>query len=160
MSGAATQGQSLEEVKNLMLGEIENLKKGNFDDALIASIINNLKKNIILASESYGSRANMLYSSFTSEEDWKNQVAYVDRLSKITKAELVAFANKYLQNNYVAVYKRKGEDKNIVKVDKPSITPVETNSNQQSPFVKTVNAMPATSAKPVWVGYFCKTGMG
>ncbi|HRD58068.1 MAG TPA: insulinase family protein [Ferruginibacter sp.] len=153
MSGAATQGQSLEEVKNLMLGEIENLKKGNFDDALIASIINNLKKNIILASESYGSRANMLYSSFTSEEDWKNQVAYVDRLSKITKAELVAFANKYLQNNYVAVYKRKGEDKNIVKVDKPSITPVETNSNQQSPFVKTVNAMPATSAKPVWVNY-------
>jgi hypothetical protein len=35
------------------------------------------------------------------------------------------FAAKYLQNNnYVAVYKRKGEDKSIVKVDKPTITPV------------------------------------
>jgi len=153
MSGAATQGQSLEEVKNLMLGEIENLKKGNFDNSLIASIINNLKKNTILSTESYGSRASMLYAAFTSEEDWKDQVAYVDRLSKITKAEIVAFANKYLQNNYVVVYKRKGEDKNIVKVEKPAITPVETNSTQQSPFVKTVNAMPATAIKPVWVNY-------
>lgn len=33
------------------------------------------------------------------------------------------FASKYLQaNNYVAIYKRKGEDKSIVKVDKPTIT--------------------------------------
>ncbi|MEO6356630.1 MAG: pitrilysin family protein, partial [Ferruginibacter sp.] len=31
MQGTPTQGQSLEDVKALMLGEIENLKKGNFD---------------------------------------------------------------------------------------------------------------------------------
>ena len=34
-------------------------------------------------------------------------------------------ANKYLRDNYVLVYKRKGEPKNIVKVEKPPITPVE-----------------------------------
>ncbi|MFT3979577.1 MAG: insulinase family protein [Ferruginibacter sp.] len=153
MSGSATQGQSLEDVKSLMLGEIDNLKKGNFDDGLISSIINNLKKNTILSTESYGSRAGMLYSAFTSEEDWRDQVAYVDRLSKLTKADIVAFANKYLQNNYVVIYKRKGEDKNIVKVEKPTITPVETNSTKQSPFVKMVNDMPATAIKPVWIDY-------
>ena len=48
MQGNPTQGQSLEDVKSLMLGEIENLKKGNFDDNLITSIINNQKKNKIL----------------------------------------------------------------------------------------------------------------
>lgn len=153
LSGAATQGQSLEDVKGLVLGEIENLKSGNFDDNLIPSIINNLKKNVILATESYGSRASMLYAAFTSEEDWKNQVAYVEKLSKITKQDIVDFANKYLQNNYVAVYKRKGEDKTIVKVDKPSITPVETNNGKQSPFVQAVNQMPATAIKPVWINY-------
>jgi hypothetical protein len=47
------------------------------------------------------------------------------------------FASKYLKdNNYVAVYKRKGEDKNIVKVDKPTITPVSVNREDQSPFLK------------------------
>ena len=66
MSGNATQGQSLEEVKSLMLGEIENLKKGNFDDNLITSIINNVKKNTILSTETYGARANNLMEAFTN----------------------------------------------------------------------------------------------
>lgn len=153
MSGNATQGQSLDDVKTLMLGEIDNLKKGNFDDDLIASIINNLKKTTILASETYGSRASNLMDAFTNEQDWKDQVAYVDQLSKITKADIVAFANKYLQDNYVVIFKRKGEDKNILKVEKPAITPVETNSGQQSAFVKMVNDMPATPVKPVWIDY-------
>ncbi|MBC7866618.1 MAG: insulinase family protein, partial [Gloeobacteraceae cyanobacterium ES-bin-316] len=153
MSGNATQGQSLEEVKTLMLGEVENLKKGNFDDNLITSIINNQKKSVILASETYSSRAADLMDAFTNELDWKNQVSYVDNLSKITKQDIVTFANKYFGENYVAVIKRKGEDKNIVKVDKPAITPVETNSSKQSPFVRTVNSMPASKVKPVWIDY-------
>ncbi len=153
MSGNATQGQSLEEVKNLMLGEVENLKKGNFDNNLITSIINNQKKSVILASETYSSRAAELMDAFTNELDWKKQVSYVNDLSKITKADIVAFANKYFADNYVAIYKRKGEDKNIVKVDKPSITPVETNSTRQSPFVKAVNNMASSAVKPVWIDY-------
>jgi predicted Zn-dependent peptidase len=153
MSGNATQGQSLEEVKGLMLGEIEKLKKGEFDDNLITSIINNVKKNTILSTETYSARANNLMEAFTNELDWKEQVAYVEDLSKISKADIIAFANKYFGENYVAIYKIKGEDKNIVKVDKPSITPVETNSTKQSEFVKTVNSMPASPVNPVWVNY-------
>jgi len=153
MSGNATQGQSLEDVKALMLGEIENLKKGNFDDNLITSIINNQKKSVILSSETYSSRAAELMNAFTNELDWKSEVAYVDNLSKISKKDIVDFANKYFGENYVAVFKRKGEDKNIVKVEKPSITPVETNSTKQSNFVKLVNNMPATPVSPVWINY-------
>jgi predicted Zn-dependent peptidase len=153
MQGSATAGQSLEDVKALMLGEIENLKKGNFDDNLIASIINNQKKNRILATESYGSRAETLMDAFTSELDWKKEAAYTDLLGKLTKKDIVDFANKYFGNNYVAILKRKGEDKNVLKVDKPSITPVETNRDSQSDFVKAVNAMPAASVAPVFLDY-------
>ena len=153
LQGNATQGQSLEEVKTLMLGEIDNLKKGNFDDNLITSIINNQKKNKILATESYGSRAGDLMNAFTNELDWKDEVAYTSLLSKLTKQDIMAFANKYFQDNYLVIFKRKGEDKSIIKVDKPPITPVETNRNAQSEFVKMVNNMPATPMKPVWVDY-------
>ncbi len=153
MQGTPTQGQSLEDVKALMLGEIENLKKGNFDDNLITSIINNQKKNKILESETYSSRASDLMDAFTSELDWKDQVAYTDKLSKLTKKEIVDFANKYFEDNYVVIFKRKGEDKNIIKVDKPAITPVETNRDAQSAFVKAVNAMPALAVKPVFLDY-------
>lgn len=153
MQGRPTLGQSLEDVKALMLGEIDNLKKGNFDDNLITSIINNQKKNKILATESYGSRAGDLMNAFTNELDWKEQVAYTDMLSKLTKKDIVDFANKYFGDNYVCILKRKGEDKSIIKVDKPPITPVETNRDAQSDFVKQVNNMPATPVKPVWLDY-------
>ena len=153
MQGNPTQGQSLEDVKALMLGEIENLKKGSFDDNLITSIINNQKKNKMQGSEKYSERASDLMDAFTSELNWQQQVAYTDQLSKLTKKDIVAFANKYFQENYVVILKRKGEDKNIIKVDKPAITPVETNRDAQSAFVKQVNRMPATPVKPVWIDY-------
>ncbi|MCW3120784.1 MAG: insulinase family protein [Flavipsychrobacter sp.] len=153
LQGVPTLGQSVEDVKTLMLGEIENLKKGNFDDDLLVSIVNNQKKAMMQASEKYNSRAYSLMAAFTGEEDWLNDVAYTDQLSKLTRKDIIAFANKYFGENYVVVYKRKGEDKNIVKVDKPTITPVETNPNAQSPFVKTVVNMPVTQVKPVWVDY-------
>lgn len=153
LQGVATQGQSLEEVRNLILGEIDNLKRGNFDDDLIVSIVNNGKKNKIYATETYGSRAGELMNAFTSELDWREQVAYPELLSKITKKEIMAFANKYFGNNYVVVFKRKGEDKNVVKVEKPAITPVETNRDMQSAFLIKVNEMPATPSKPVWLDF-------
>ena len=83
-------------MKTLVLGEIDNLKKGNFDQDLITSIINNIKKSKIYESEKYGDRAGSLMDAFTSELDWRDQVAYVNDLSKISKADIVAFANKYL----------------------------------------------------------------
>ena len=153
LSAAPTSGQSLEDVKVLVLNEIENLKKGNFDDQLITSIINNIKKNKIYETEKYGDRASVLMDAFTSELDWRDQVAYVNDLSKIKKEDIVAFANKYFGDNYVAVLKRKGESPATVKIEKPSITPVETNPDKQSSFVKTINEMPATAAKPVFLDY-------
>lgn len=153
LQGAPTQGQSLDEVRSLMLGEIENLKKGNFDESLLTSIINNAKKYLMQQNEKYSSRAMALMYTFAIEDDWKNNVAYAEILSGITKKDIVAYANKYLGNNYVAVYKRKGEDKNIVKVEKPAITPVETNAGAQSAFVKEVASMPVAPLAPVWLDY-------
>ena len=153
LSGNPSQGQSLEQVKDLMLNEIENLKKGNFDDDLIPSIVNNIKKRIIQSTESYSSRAYMLMNAFTDNLDWRDQVAYVNDLSKIKKQDVVAFANKYLGNNYVAVYKKQGQRTNVEKIEKPAITPVETNADKQSDFVKMVNDMPSTPVSPVFLDY-------
>lgn len=153
LSAAPTSGQSLEDVKALVLNEIENLKKGNFDDQLITSIINNIKKNKIYETEKYVDRASVLMDAFTSELDWRDQVAYVNDLSKIKKEDIVAFANKYFGDNYVAILKRKGESPATVKIEKPSITPVETNADKQSAFVKMIDEMPATAAKPVFLDY-------
>lgn len=153
LNAAPTSGQSLEEVQALVLNEIENLKKGNFDADLLPSIVNNIKKEKIQETEKYSDRASMLQRAFNAELDWRDQVAYVNSLSKIKKEDVVAFANKYLGNNYVAVLKRKGENKNPQKIEKPAITPVETNADKQSTFVKMVNDMPNTPSQPVFLDF-------
>lgn len=154
LQGKPTEGQSLDEVKNLLLLEIDKLRKGEFSDDLIQSIVNNEKKNIIQKDEKYSSRASILMDEFTSDIDHKASLEYVEEISKLTKKDIMDFVGKYLQNNnYVAVYKRKGEDKSIVKVDKPTITPVSVNREDQSPFLKKIEEMPENAISPIWLNY-------
>lgn len=154
LRGNPVKGQSLDDVKALMLAEIDKLKKGDFAADLIPSIVNNLKKSTIQQNESYGNRAGNLMSDFTSGVDWRTDLASINELSKIDIAQVKAFANKYLTDaNYVIVYKRQGEDKNILKVDKPPITPVEVNAGSQSPYVKMINDMPDNAIQPLFLDY-------
>ncbi|MFC0181576.1 Predicted Zn-dependent peptidase [Pseudarcicella hirudinis] len=155
LSGRPKQGQTLDQVKDLLLSQVEILKKGQFDERLIKSIVNNYKLNQIQGLENNNSRAYPLLSSFiiSKGENWLSNVSSLDAMSKITKKDIVDFANKYLLENYVVIYKRKGKDESIKKVEKPAITPVETNRDKQSEFLKTVNDMPMADIKPVWLDF-------
>lgn len=154
LEGKPTEGQSLDDVKGLLLQEIDKLRKGDFSDDLIQSIVNNEKKNTIQKDEKYSSRASILMDEFTSDVDHKANLEYIEEISKLTKKDIMDFVSKYLQNNnYVAVYKKKGEDKSIVKVDKPTITPVSVNREDQSAFLKKIDEMPEKAIAPVWLNY-------
>jgi predicted Zn-dependent peptidase len=150
------QGQTTEEVKNLLMEQIDILKKGNFDASLIKAIAANYKLSQLQALENNTSRAENITDQFIKNRgsEWNKEVAVVDDMNKISKKELVDFANRFFtDNNYVLIYKRKGEDKSLVKVEKPAITPVETNAGKRSPFVKTIIESPLPSLKPIWVDY-------
>ncbi|NML35998.1 insulinase family protein [Chitinophaga sp. G-6-1-13] len=155
LSGKAKQGQTLDEVKSLLLGQLDILKKGTFDESLVKAIVNNSKLAELQGLESNNNRATSIMDAFIKSRgtNWSHDVSYVDDMGKITKKQIEDYANKYLANNYVAVYKRKGEDKNIQKVEKPSITPVEVNREAQSAFLQKVSAIPATPVKPQWLDY-------
>jgi predicted Zn-dependent peptidase len=147
------EGQKLEEVKEILLKEIEKIKKGDFPDWILAAVISNLKLDQTRGLESNDTRASAFVDAFVKGEDWEKVVNRIERLSKITKSDLVAFANKFLQSNYVVVYKRTGEDSNVQKVVKPEITPVEVNRNEQSPFVKKILQNKPKPIDPVFVNY-------
>src|SRR5699024_1456081 len=131
-------GQDLDDVKKLLLQEIEKLKTGDFNDNLLVSIINNEKKDALQTNANYNRRASKLMNNFVLGTDWLKRVNYVDWLSTITKQDVIDFAKKYFHNNYVAVYKRQGEDKHAKKVEKPAITPVDVNRNAQSDFLQQI----------------------
>ena len=152
--GEPKEGQTLEDVEKLLLDQLELLKKGNFPDWLMNAVITDLKLQKTKELENNQSRANAFVDAFVNGTKWSDAVNTIERLSKITKQEVMTFANaKYNANNYVAVYKRVGEDKNIQKVDKPKITPVEVNRDDQSPFVKSVLTNSTSILQPKFIDY-------
>lgn len=154
-SGKAREGQSLDEVKELLLSQIALLGKGEFDETLIKAIISNFKFLELKALDNNDTRANSLMSSFIQHKGakWNLDVAFVDAMSKVTKKEVMEFVNAHLKDNYVAVYKRKGENQNAQKVEKPPITPVPLNRDVQSDFAKYVETIPANKMEPKWIDY-------
>ena len=153
MGGSPRPGQTLEEAKDLLLAEIDKLKNGDFSDDLMPSVINNMKLNHYNSLESNMARANMFVNSFILERTWKQDVEYLDRMSGMTKADIVAFANKHFNDNYVVVYKRQGADENQKKIDKPAITPIPANRDLVSDFVKEVQESEVPAIEPRFVDF-------
>ncbi|MBO9574024.1 MAG: insulinase family protein, partial [Chitinophagaceae bacterium] len=126
LSGKPRDGQSLEDVKALILSQIGLLHKGEFDESMVKAIVSNFKLSELKSIENNDARADALMSSFIIHkgEDWDKDVNFIDDMGKVTKQQVIDFVNTYLKDNYVAVMKRKGENKNITKVENPPITPV------------------------------------
>jgi len=131
--GNPREGQSLEEVKVLLLAELEKIKNGEFKDWLISAIINDFRLSRIKRSES-NRRAHTFVSAFVHSIDWIDSVREIDELEKISREELIHFVKTYYRDNYVVVYKRTGKSENVVKIEKPAITPINIKRDSQSSF--------------------------
>ena len=153
MDGEPKAGQSLEQVKGLLLEQIENIKKGNFPDWLLGAILNNAKLQQTKRYEANAARADAFVAAFSNQMSWQTYTTRFDRLSKITKQQIIDFVKKNYTNNYAVVYKRIGENKNVQKVVKPEITPVQVNRGEKSDFVKTVLSKPVSDIQPVFLDY-------
>ncbi|MCC6866607.1 MAG: insulinase family protein [Ignavibacteria bacterium] len=151
--GNPREGQKLEDVTKLLLEQVEKVKKGEFPDWLLTAIINDLKLSDIKSQESNRSRAGNMVDAFVKDIPWQDEVNRIGRLSKITKQDIIEFVNKNYGNNYVVVYKRTGEDKNVEKVNKPQITPVEVNRQDKSIFLNEIAEMKPDEINPVFVDY-------
>lgn len=152
--GAPKEGQTLDEVRDLLLAEIDKLRKGEFDESLIEATINNYKRNVQSSIESNDNRVSMFLDSFVNGTDWADDVASIDRQSKLTKKDIVDFANKYLgDNNYAIVYKRQGKDTTELKMSKPALTPIVMNREMSSDFLKEIQSSNVKPIEPVFLDY-------
>lgn len=152
IGGTPKADQTLDEVKDLMLGQIEKLKNGEFDEDMIDAVINDLKLRQTRQYENTTAMAGMYYNAFIHRENWSDKVQFLESLRKISKEEIVAYANIFFKDNYVVAYKRQGEDKNITKVKNPGITPIEIN-REQSDYLAEFNKIESGELQPVFIDY-------
>lgn len=148
-------GQTLEDVKQLLFDQVALLKQGKFDTELIAATVANQKKSILESLKDNSAIASYIIDDFIKDEGklWDKSVGALDLMKTFSKQDVINYANKYLTDGYVVVNKRKGEDKDIVKVPKPLITPVTVNREAQSDFLKKIDNIPATPVKPLFIDY-------
>jgi predicted Zn-dependent peptidase len=152
--GIPKSGQSLEAVEKLILEQIALLREGKFPDWLMQAVITDMKLQKTKQLENNISRAMIMMGAFTNDISWQHETSTIERLSKITKQQVVDFVKaNYKDNNYVVVYKRRGEDKLVEKVEKPAITPVDVDRENKSPFVKQVLSASTTVLEPQFIDY-------
>ncbi|OKL42229.1 peptidase M16 [Pontibacter flavimaris] len=153
VTGMPRQGQTLDQVRDLLLQQLELIKKGSFDESLLQAVVNNDKINTMKAYEDNGNRADAFVTSFIYEMPWEKFVNRPAVFANITKQDVVDVANKYFSNNYVLVYKKTGKDPNAQKVEKPAITPVAVNRDVQSEYYKAFMAKEVQPLQPVFIDY-------
>ncbi|MEO5775695.1 MAG: insulinase family protein, partial [Flavobacterium sp.] len=144
----------LEEGRALLLTQIDKLKKGDFDEWMLQAIINNRKLDVMKTYETADGLATSIYRNYTQGISWEKNLSDVNELAKITKADVVKFANEFFKdNNYVIIYKRKGVNDKLVRVSNPKITPVQLNRDKQSEFYQDFAKLTSADSAPIFVDF-------
>lgn len=145
--------QPLEEAKNMVLYEIELIKKGDFPDWMLPAIINDFKLQRMKGLETAEGLATNLYDSYIKGRTWEEELNEMDEYASFTKDDVVNFANEFFKENYVVVNKEKGVNDKLIRVENPGITPVKINRDTQSEFLKEILANKTEDIKPEFIDY-------
>ena len=152
LSAKPREGQSLDEVRDLLLSQLNIIKKGEFPDWLLDAIITDYKLSRTNELESNKSRSDLFVTNFIRNEPYLRTIGEIDRLEKITREDIIKFTNEHYTDNYVRVNKIKGTEE-ILKVEKPTITPVLLNREKQSTFLKNIFSRETPRVTPSFVDY-------
>ena len=152
--GSPKEGQSLEEVEEIIRTQVYRLASGDFPEELLAAAIANYRLSQCRMLENNRARTDIMMNSFIDGMSWKQRVAKIHKTESLTKEQLVAWARENLKpENYAVVYKRIGPDPSVKRIDAPKITPIVTNRDKQSAFLQEIAAAPVEPIEPRFVDY-------
>ena len=153
LGGVPKQNQTLEEVRNLLMAQIDSIKLGKFDEKLItAAGFNQKVKNERSYADITGT-AFSLQTAFTKEIPFSKKLEEPKLIMNTKKLDLIFFTKFQLKNNCSIVYKRQGKDTTSKKIVKPEIHPVSLNRDKMSRFVKNIIDNEIVEEKPVFIDF-------
>lgn len=152
--GTPKEGQTLDDVRELLLAEVAKLRDGRFSDELLSAVKANIKLGVQQQLRDNNSRATMMSDAFVNGQSWADFVAAFNGLDNITREQIIEAANKYLgPESYVVVNKRQGVPTDEIKVAKPAITPIVVNRDASSRFLKDVRSTELDPIEPKFVDF-------
>lgn len=144
--------QSFGKAEKLIFGQINRIKTGDFDDALLKSVKNEIYVDFQKSLEDVTQRGIAIGECFNRGISWETYLNYKQRIEAIDKVEIQRVASLYYDDDYLAVYSRMGFPKKE-KLDKPRFQPVKPAVGQQSNFAKAFNAKKGKEVSPKFLDF-------
>lgn len=126
------EGESLQEVKVLILEQLDRLKNGDFPEWLVEATSNELSKRYMQSTSNESGKTNLILNTFINGVTMDENFQIIHQLNAISKKDIIEFAKNHYGNNYALVYHNSGT--NINKIDKPEITGLHKNTSKKSEF--------------------------
>ncbi len=154
LSAKPREGQTLEEIEQLLFGAVEDLQKGNFEEWLIEAVIKDFRLSELKSEKSNNARVYKMTNSFILGLDWEDFVLRHEKMEQFSKKELADFAKEHMRmDNCVVVRKLQGEDSKVEKVDKPKITPIDLVKDEKSDFAREWLSDESPELDPVFLDF-------
>ena len=140
---------SKKKAERLCWQQIERLKRGDFSDEQLEQLKLELARNAETELETIGSRAAVMTEVFSQGRSWSDYLRQLDDLKRISKADVVSAANRYLLNGrYLRGVKKYGSYPKD-KVTQPDYKPVvPKHAKEQSAYAKELEKLPVAVSTP------------
>ena len=145
--GVPKKDQSLKQVEELLLKQIERIKNGDFDPWILNAVINDFKKRQKENYERNDKRVELLRDTFLAFVDWdvtRNEIA---ELEKVTKEDVSRIAQKYYGQDYVVGFRIDAQH-DLPSIEKPPIDPLSIDPNKESAFMQEIKELPFDPLQP------------
>ena len=144
---------SLEKAEDMVMNQVERVKKGDFSDELFSSLKMELERSYKLKLEDIDSRSQEMLGVFSQGKSWKEYLDEIKEVESITKEDVVAVANKYFNENYLALTKKTG---NYPKdnLPKPGFAPIiPKNGEAKSKYAEELALTPVMKSRPRFLDF-------
>lgn len=145
--GTPKDGQSLETVEQLLLQQIERVKKGDFENWALQAVINDFKKRQKENYEKNDQRVELLRDTFLAFVDWNVTLNEISEMEQVTKADIIRVANKYYGKDYVVGFRIDAQH-DLPSIEKPAIDPLSIDPDKGSAFMEEVDQLSYEPLQP------------
>ncbi len=145
-----TEEQTLEEAEALLQEQIERVKQGDFDEQMLGGIIAVFKKHLKRSMETDTERVAIIRNSFVAGQDWSYTVGQLERMSRLTKEDVVRVANKYYSGGYVVAYRMYGQHE-VPEITKPPLDMIAIDPTKRSAYAEQILAMQVEPVEPTYI---------
>ena len=120
-----------------VLAVLEQVKRGDFSEDFFQSCKMTYRKHLVTQLESFSGRMNQMVSAYQLGKTWDDVLREIDAIDALTKADMVALANRYFTEDRLIIRKKYGDPEKD-NLPKPPYDKIAPQANQSSAYAVTL----------------------